>query len=118
MKANISAIKPFTIGFDVKKETTKLADKRITRKHMPFRLIYVLEREYNANPNWDGQKIADLAKELIIPKVKVYKWNWDRRKKGPPSKPFNQPSEPGQSFLAKQFFKEIRKGPAEPDKSR
>ena len=101
------------MGCDHKKRDTKHAHKKITRKHMPYRVLYVLEREYHANPNWDSQKITELADELNLARVKIYKWNWDRRKKGPPSKTYRGSSEPGQSFLAKQFFKEMGKGPSE-----
>ena len=62
---------------------------------MPYSMIYVLEREYNANPNWDSQKLAELGRELGVPKVKVYKWNWDRRKKGPPQRGLHKSNDPG-----------------------
>ena len=96
----------------------KLADKKITRKHMAYKLIYELEREYEINPNWSNQKIGELSTRLGLGRTKVYKWNWDRKKKGPPNGNLNLSRDDQQSFLAKQFFKELRKPRSDQDASK
>ena len=41
----------------------------------------MLEGEYQRNSNWNTEQISRLAKRLSLPRTKVYKWSWDRRKK-------------------------------------
>ena len=50
-------------------------------KRQRFRLekyqeIY-LRKEYEKNKVWSSRKMEDIAHKLDIPKLKVYKWNWD-----------------------------------------
>ena len=40
-----------------------------------------LELSYLRNPNWSNEEIEDLANLIKIPFTKVYKWNWERKKK-------------------------------------
>ena len=40
-----------------------------------------LEREYLANPNWTTLKTAEIAQQLGVNFKKVYKWNWERKRK-------------------------------------
>ena len=40
-----------------------------------------LELSYLRNPNWSNEEIQDLANLIKIPFTKVYKWNWERKKK-------------------------------------
>ena len=41
----------------------------------------ILKQNFDKNPNWDGKKIQELATELDLPRIKVYKWNWDHKRK-------------------------------------
>ena len=41
----------------------------------------LLEREYLADPNWTTLKTAEIAQQLGVHFKKVYKWNWERKKK-------------------------------------
>ena len=43
--------------------------------------IEALTREYEANPNWDNEEIANIAMKLGLKKKQVYKWFWDQKKK-------------------------------------
>ena len=40
-----------------------------------------LENAYLENPNWDTLRTAELAQQLGVGYKKVYKWNWERKKK-------------------------------------
>ena len=40
-----------------------------------------MERDYRENANWTKSQIDRLARQLGIPYKKVYKWNWERKKK-------------------------------------
>ena len=41
----------------------------------------MLEAHYQANPHWTNQQIQDLADAIGVNFTKVYKWNWERKKK-------------------------------------
>ena len=41
----------------------------------------VLENAYLKDPNWDTLRTAELAQQLGVGYKKVYKWNWERKKK-------------------------------------
>jgi len=41
----------------------------------------MLEAHYLANPNWSNQEIQELADSIGVNFTKVYKWNWERKKK-------------------------------------
>ena len=43
--------------------------------------VQVLEAHFLRNANWDGDEIKRLADMLDTTKTKIYKWNWDRKKK-------------------------------------
>ena len=43
--------------------------------------LKILERHYLENSNWSRQKIENLAAQLSLPHKKIYKWNWERKKK-------------------------------------
>lgn len=40
-----------------------------------------LEARYRRDPNWTNLDIQELADLIKIPFSKVYKWNWERKKK-------------------------------------
>ena len=44
----------------------------------------MLEFEYEKDPNWNTEKISSLARRLKLKHTKVYKWNWERKKKSQP----------------------------------
>ena len=52
--------------------------RKLTKKELSF-----LEQEYEKTNgmNWDKAYISMLAKKISLPYYKVYKWNWDRKKK-------------------------------------
>jgi hypothetical protein len=33
------------------------------------------------DPHWDSKKIKELAILTGIPELRIYKWNWDKKKK-------------------------------------
>ena len=41
----------------------------------------ILENEFQKNPNWTNAKYAELCELLQTTKSRIYKWNWDRKKK-------------------------------------
>lgn len=41
----------------------------------------MLENEYDRNSHWSTAFITHLAGRLNLNRTKVYKWNWDKRKK-------------------------------------
>lgn len=41
----------------------------------------VLEQEFQKNANWSSREIAKLSKRLGLSRSKIYKWNWDRKRK-------------------------------------
>lgn len=43
--------------------------------------IGVLETEFQKNANWTGRDMAKLSTRLAVEKSKIYKWNWDRKRK-------------------------------------
>ena len=52
--------------------------RKLTKVELSF-----LEREYERTQgqDWDKAYITMLAKKINLPYYKVYKWNWDRKKK-------------------------------------
>ena len=40
-----------------------------------------LEIEFLKNPMWTSRKMSQISKRLSLAKSKIYKWNWDRKKK-------------------------------------
>jgi len=40
-----------------------------------------LEEEFSLNPHWSNDDVDKIAKKLKLSKSKVYKWNWDQKKK-------------------------------------
>ena len=43
--------------------------------------LQVLKHEFQKDPNWEGDHITNLSERLDIPRIKVYKWWWDVKKK-------------------------------------
>ena len=41
----------------------------------------ILEKHFQENPNWTNKEIMSLSKQFNTPSKKIYKWNWDRKKK-------------------------------------
>ena len=40
-----------------------------------------LDREFERDQNWSNTQVISLAERLNLPRMKVYKWNWDQRNK-------------------------------------
>ena len=53
----------------------------MTKKRVSKQAKQVLENEYKKNPTWSKQLVNQLAAKLDLDRTKVYKWNWDRKKK-------------------------------------
>jgi len=44
--------------------------------------MWVLENEFQCNTSvWAKSKYVEFSRILNVPLSKLYKWNWDRRKK-------------------------------------
>ena len=46
----------------------------------------ILETEYLKNPNWDNRKYEELCDRCATTKSRIYKWNWDRKRRDPSMK--------------------------------
>ena len=55
----------------------------ISRKRMNPAEGQILEAEFALNANWSRQKVTELAKRLHLRRAKIYKWNYDRKKREP-----------------------------------
>ena len=51
------------------------------RKILDAQQIRGLEEAFLSNANWSNEKICQLAEQFDITTTKVYKWNWDRKRK-------------------------------------
>ena len=52
------------------------------RQRLTYEQSFVLEQEFLKNPDWSSRNfLTKLAKRLCLQKSKIYKWNWDRKKK-------------------------------------
>ena len=61
--------------------------RKARRRRLNSDEIAVLKSEYEQNSQWDTQQIRDIAKRMGISHTKVYKWGFDRRKKGARARP-------------------------------
>ena len=43
--------------------------------------INILQKHFEQNPMWNKQQTKKIAKEMGLNRYKVYKWNWEQRKK-------------------------------------
>ena len=50
--------------------------------------LNILMKHFENNPKWTKQHTKVIAKELGLNRYKVYKWNWEQRKKLKESQPF------------------------------
>lgn len=55
--------------------------KKKSRKVLTLEKLEMLELQFQKNPVWNNELIEWIADRLTIPRSKVYKWNWDRKKK-------------------------------------
>ena len=62
-------------------EEKRKIQRKIRRIHLDEEQQVVLENEFQMRPNWSTAFITTLARRLKLPRTKVYKWNWDRKKK-------------------------------------
>ena len=51
------------------------------RRKLKKREIAFLQKEFDMNPDWDKAYTTKLAAEIGLSYYKVYKWNWDMKKK-------------------------------------
>jgi hypothetical protein len=40
-----------------------------------------LEEEFTDNPHWSNEDVEKISKKTGLSKAKIYKWNWDQKKK-------------------------------------
>jgi hypothetical protein len=43
--------------------------------------INILQKYFQEEPKWNKQHTKKIAKELGLNRYKIYKWNWEQRKK-------------------------------------
>ena len=41
----------------------------------------LLESKFQKSANWTKAEIHEMTRQLQIPYIKIYKWNWERKKK-------------------------------------
>jgi len=70
-------------GEDRIEETPKKDDLIRNRRKLRKREISFLQKEFEKNPDWDKDYIKKIAAEVGLTYYKVYKWNWDQKKKTP-----------------------------------
>jgi len=51
------------------------------RRKLRKREVEILEKEFEKNPNWTKKYIKSLAEQTGLPYYKIYKWNWDTKRK-------------------------------------
>lgn len=55
---------------------------RKRRQRLTYEQMDVLEHEFLKNTDWsEPGLIKKLSQRLGLPKSKIYKWNWDRKRK-------------------------------------
>ena len=53
------------------------------RQRLTYEQLTILEVEFLKKSDWsDHGHLSRIAKRLGLTKSKIYKWNWDRKKKG------------------------------------
>ena len=51
------------------------------RQRLTNEQTQVLEAEFQKNANWSSREIVKMSKRLSLSRSKIYKWNWDRKRK-------------------------------------
>ena len=87
------------------------------RRHMCPTSKFILEREFQKDPNWDSEKLQSMANMLNLGRTKVYKWHWDRLKKSMLSYRVDDSGELQQSLLTQQLKTEMSKLSKKSDES-
>lgn len=41
----------------------------------------ILELRYQVDPHWTNEEIEEMAERVGVSFTKIYKWNWERKKK-------------------------------------
>jgi len=67
----------------LKKRTAKVTQKKKCprRQKLNCNILAYLELEYLKDQIFTTERVSKLAKTLSLPRIKVYKWSWDRCKK-------------------------------------
>ena len=76
MEPNITKIIDNIIDLADSQDLAKL-DRKVLGKED----LVILEEEFKKDPNWNKDKQFEIGKVLNVPAHKVYKWNWERKKK-------------------------------------
>ena len=76
MESNITKIIDNIIDLADSQDLAKL-----DRKVLNCEDLAILEEEFKKDPNWNKDKQFEIGKVLNVPALKVYKWNWERKKK-------------------------------------
>ena len=59
----------------------RIGKKRLTRTRMTYEQKEYLKARFDENPNWSAADIERLSMQLGLGQTKIYKWNWDEKKK-------------------------------------
>ena len=51
------------------------------RKKFTQSQLAVLEKNFEKSANWTRAEMVETAQALKLPVNKIYKWNWDRKKR-------------------------------------
>ena len=62
-------------------EILEVKEKKWRRRRLSKSENEFLEKEYQKDPNWDVAKKKWLSAKLGLGRTKIYKWNYDRRKR-------------------------------------
>lgn len=60
---------------------SNFAKQRIVQTRLTHEQHEFLLARFKQNPNWTADYVEELAHQLGCKPKKVYKWNWDRKKK-------------------------------------
>ena len=55
--------------------------KKKQRKSLTIEQLRMLEEAFERNANWSSTDIEAIAERTQVSRTKVYKWNWDRKRK-------------------------------------
>lgn len=65
----------------VKRRNRQPLKKGLKKQRLTPQQICFLELRYQKDPDWQAKDLSQLAKELNFPRVKIYKWHWDRKQR-------------------------------------
>ena len=82
MKESVEESKDIVFKNDHDSDTFTLPISTIKRASLTPSQLKSLECAYRRNPNWSKKYLKRLALRLGLDRTKVYKWHWDRKRRG------------------------------------